>query len=104
MSSPSVQPVLWPTQLVTCVHWVPFIINSNYSFLVSSISPGVKRTWREAGHSSGSVPVIHRHFPIWLHGVELNKHRDNVKGKSVPLQARGAQRVPKLRDNGTGWW
>ena len=31
------------------------------------------------------------------------------KGKSVPLQARGAQRfqevkVPRLRDNGPGWW
>ena len=31
------------------------------------------------------------------------------KGKSVPLQARGAQRVPevkvhRLRDNGPEWW
>ena len=28
------------------------------------------------------------------------------KGKSVPLQARGAQevKVPRLRDNGPGWW
>jgi len=32
-----------------------------------------------------------------------------VKGKSVPLQARGAQRVPEVKvpglcDNGPGWW
>ena len=28
------------------------------------------------------------------------------KGKSVPLQARGAQevKVPRLRDNGPEWW
>jgi len=26
------------------------------------------------------------------------------KSKSVPLQARGAQRVPRLCDNRPGWW
>ena len=34
---------------------------------------------------------------------------DNSKGKSVPIEGRGAQRfqevkVPRLRDNGPGWW
>jgi hypothetical protein len=40
----------------------------------------------------------------------------DIKGKSVPLQARGGPqevnvprvfqevKVPRLRDNGTGWW
>ena len=78
LSKPTDQTVLWPTQLVTCMHWVPFIISNNYPFLVSAISPGVKRTWREADYSSRSVPKIYWHFPIWLHGVEINKQKDNV--------------------------
>jgi len=30
----------------------------------------------------------------------------NLKGKAVPLQARGFQevKIPRFHDNGTGWW
>ena len=39
-------------------------------------------------------------------GMSLDPVLVPVKGKSVPLQARGAQevKVPRFRDNGTGWW
>jgi len=41
--------------------------------------------------------------------VHTKNMGESGKGKSIPLQARSAQRVPKvkvprLRDSGSGWW
>jgi len=58
----------------------------------------------------GTYRILQLFFKdIVISTTEYKIMMKSKKGKSVPLQARDAQRVPgilvpRLRDNGPGWW